>query len=225
MSREEILAKVRTSLSAKPGDETRAETVRRRLDARARHLIPERASKTGAERVQLFASFLTAQNATIAEVASPDEVPGAVARFLRETNLPARIRTGSDPWIAALPWAKEVSLQRLTGRAEAHDEVGLTHAIAAVAETGTMLMASGPDNPVTINFLPETHIVIVEEKDLAGAYEDAWAKVREMFGTGVMPRTINMVSGPSRTADIGGRVVQGAHGPRRMCVVIVKMPM
>lgn len=224
MSREAILEKVRASLRAKSGDQVRAETVRRRLEVRPRSLVPERASRTGAERVQLFASFLTAQNATVAEVASPADVPGAVARFLREANLPARVRTGGDSWIASLPWSKEPALQRATGRAEAQDEVGLTHAIAAVAETGTMLMASGPDNPVTINFLPETHIIVVEEKDLVGAYEDAWGKVRERFGPGAMPRTINMVSGPSRTADIGGRVVQGAHGPRRMCVVIVKAP-
>lgn len=224
MSREAILAKVRASLAVKPGDETRAASVARRLAAKARHLIPGRAATTGPERTALFASFLTAQSARVVDVASPAEVPAAVARFLREANLPARIRTGADPFVAGLPWTSEPALERLTGRADDKDEVGLTHAVAAVAETGTMLMASGPDNPVTLNFLPETHVVVVEEKDIVGAYEEAWAMVRARFGDGVMPRTINMVSGPSRTADIGGRVVQGAHGPRRMCIVIVKRP-
>lgn len=224
MSREAILAKVRASLRAKPGDQDRADAAQRRIEAKARSLIPERASKTGAERVALFASFLTAQTAKVAEVAAAADIPAVVASFLRESNLPARIRTGADPYIAALPWSKEPALERLTGRADGKDEVGLTHALVAVAETGTMLMASGTDNPVTLNFLPETHIIIVEEKDLVGSYEDAWTKVRARFGDGMMPRTINMVSGPSRTADIGGRVVTGAHGPRRMCVIIVKQP-
>jgi L-lactate dehydrogenase complex protein LldG len=224
MSRDAILAKVRASLRARQGDAGRAEAVRQRLTQKPRGLIPARAAKSGPERTALFASFLTAQSARVIEVASAMEVPAATARFLRETNLPARIRTGSDPFIEGLPWAGEPSLERKTGRAEADDEVGLTHALAAVAETGTMLMASGPENPVTLNFMPESHIVVVEEKDLVGCYEDAWTMVRQRFGAGVMPRTINMVSGPSRTADIGGRVVQGAHGPRRMCIIIVRSP-
>jgi L-lactate utilization protein LutC len=37
-----------------------------------------------------------------------------------------------------------------------------------------------------------------------------------------MPRTLNFISGPSRTADIGGKLVVGAHGPQRLCVIIVK---
>jgi L-lactate dehydrogenase complex protein LldG len=36
-----------------------------------------------------------------------------------------------------------------------------------------------------------------------------------------MPRSLNLISGPSRTGDIGGRIVLGAHGPRRLCIVIV----
>jgi L-lactate dehydrogenase complex protein LldG len=102
------------------------------------------------------------------------------------------------------------------------DEAGLSHAAAAVAETGTLVLASGADNPVTLSYLPETHIVVVEDKDLVGGYEGAWEKIRARFGRRVMPRTVNFVSGPSRTADIGGQLVMGAHGPRRLCVILVR---
>jgi L-lactate dehydrogenase complex protein LldG len=98
----------------------------------------------------------------------------------------------------------------------------LSHAAAAVAETGTLVLASGADNPVTITFLPETSIVVVGEEDLVGGYEGAWEKIRARFGKRAMPRTVNFVSGPSRTADIGGQLVMGAHGPRRLCVVLVR---
>jgi L-lactate dehydrogenase complex protein LldG len=84
------------------------------------------------------------------------------------------------------------------------------------------MITSGADNPVTINFLPETHVVVVEDKDLVGPYEAALAKVRAKFGKGLMPRTVNLISGPSRTGDIGGKLIMGAHGPRRMCVIIVR---
>ena len=58
--------------------------------------------------------------------------------------------------------------------------------------------------------------------DLIGGYEGAWEKIRARFGAGAMPRTVNFVSGPSRTADIGGQLVMGAHGPRRLCVILVR---
>ena len=99
---------------------------------------------------------------------------------------------------------------------------GSSHAAAAVAETGTLVLASGADNPVTLSYLPETHIVVVEDKDLVGGYEGAWEKIRARFGKRAMPRTVNFVSGPSRTADIGGQLVMGAHGPRRLCVILVR---
>jgi L-lactate dehydrogenase complex protein LldG len=75
---------------------------------------------------------------------------------------------------------------------------------------------------VTLGFLPETHIAVVEAAALVGGYEGAWAKIRARFGRRAMPRTVNFISGPSRTADIGGQLVMGAHGPRRLCVVFVR---
>jgi len=89
------------------------------------------------------------------------------------------------------------------------------------AETGTLVMASGPDNPTTLNFLPDTHIVVVDAKDIAGDYETVWARVREKFGIEALPRAINLITGPSRSADIAQILILGAHGPRRLHVLIV----
>ena len=97
----------------------------------------------------------------------------------------------------------------------------MSHAFAGVAETGTLVMASGPDNPTTLNFLPDTHIVVVDAKDIAGDYETVWARVRENFGIDALPRAINMITGPSRSADIAQILILGAHGPRRLHVLIV----
>jgi L-lactate dehydrogenase complex protein LldG len=147
-------------------------------------------------------------------------VPSAIAGYLRANNLPACLRAGLDPELVKLPWEREPTLELQRGRAEAADQVGLTRAIAGVAETGTLILASGPDNPVTLNFLPETHIVLLSAKDIVGSYEDAWIKLRERFGKS-LPRTVNMISGPSCTGDIGSTIIRGAHGPRRMCVIVV----
>jgi L-lactate dehydrogenase complex protein LldG len=224
MSRDAILAKIRAAGAPREGrsDALRRESVARRLAERARSPVPERASgKSPDQLVRLFRGFLEGQSARVIAVADSAAVPAAVARYLRETNLPQRVRIGADARLAALPWQREPALEVRRGRAEPADEVGLTHAIAAVAETGTMLLASGADNPVTLNFLPETHVVVVDVRDLVGPYEDAFTLLRARLGEGVMPRTLNLISGPSRTGDIGGRIVQGAHGPRRMCVILV----
>ena len=224
-SRDAILSKIRTGLGASARDSERRAIVDGRIAARARHLTPARVTdKSPDQLLALFRGFLERESATVVEVDSKQEIPSAVASYLRLNNLPARIRVGGDATLTQLPWGSEPHLEMLLGRAQPGDTVGLTHASAAVAETGTMVLASGPDNPVTLNFLPETHIVVVEERDLAPAYEDAWDRIRSRFGERALPRTVNFISGPSRTGDIGGRLVMGAHGPRRMCVIVVRNP-
>lgn len=222
-SRDAILSKLRAGLGAKANDPARRAVVEARISAKSRHLTPERVSgKTQGQLLKLFRGFLEGQSATVVDVHDPNEIPSAIAAYLRANNLPARLRVGGDSMLTQLPWGREAHLEVLLGKAQPADEVGLTHAAAAIAETGTLVLTSGAENPVTINFMPETHIVVVEEKDLVASYEDGWDRVRSRFGERAMSRTVNLISGPSRTGDIGGRLVMGAHGPRRMCVVIVR---
>jgi len=221
--RDAILSKIRAGLGASSSDAARRAAIDNRIADKARHLIPGRVKdKTRDQLLKLLRGFLEGQTATVIELASRADLPAALAGYLRDNNLAPRLRVGADPYLTQVPWGKEPQLEVMLGHAQPTDEVGLSHAVAAVAETGTLVLASGADNPVTLNFLPETHIVVVEETDIVGPYEDAWDKVRTRFGDRAMPRTVNMISGPSRTADIGGKLVVGAHGPRRMCVMIVK---
>jgi len=223
-NRDIIFDKIRKGLETSTAlpEALRAKAVEDRIAAKQRHPTPARvAGKSRDEHVSLFRSHMESQSATILDAASPAEIPGLIAGYLRQHNLPARLSAGDDAFLKGLDWTREPALTLKLGRAQPADEVGLGHATAAVAETGTLMIASGADNPVTLNFLPETHIVVVEAKDVVGPYEDAWVKIRARFGDGQMPRTVNMISGPSRTGDIGGRLVMGAHGPRRMCVIVV----
>ena len=96
----------------------------------------------------------------------------------------------------------------------------LSHAFGAAAESGTLMLVSGAD-PTTLNFLPDTHIVVIDAKDAAGDDETLWQKLRERFGEGAMPRTVNRITGPSRSADIEQTLILGAHGPRRLHVMVV----
>ena len=224
-ARSRIFAKVRSGLgaSAKGQGEERRAAVEQRLSRHARHLIPQRVvAKSMDELVALLRRWLETAGGDVIEAANETDVPACVADYLRQHNLPARVRTGDDPFIAGLPWSSEPALELTTGRAAADEQVGLTHALAAIAETGTLVVASGAANPVTLSFLPETNIVLVRRGDVVGPLEEAWARTRgEAAAGGGLPRTVNLISGPSRSADIGGIPVLGAHGPRRLCVIVV----
>ncbi|MCB1519239.1 MAG: LUD domain-containing protein [Hyphomicrobiaceae bacterium] len=228
-ARDRILGRIRTSLDA-GADDARRRT--RAIDRITRHrdtLVPARARQPRPELLAQFRGFLEGQTAVVLDVASRDGVPAAVASYLcgaadTASDAPCHphaVRFGADPRFDAMPWHEQAKIATARGPASPDDDTGLSYALAGIAETGTLVLASGADNPVTLGFLPATHIIVVDRATIVGSYEDAIGNVRAVFGDSAMPRTLNYISGPSRTADIGGRIVIGAHGPRRMCVLIV----
>ena len=152
------------------------------------------------------------------------EVPAAVAAFLRRFNLPMRVRHGDDPRLAALPWSNAPALEVSRGKSDGNDLAAVSHAFAAVAETGTVVLTSGADNPTTLNFLPDVHIVVVDARDVTSDFEAALARLRDHYGVGGLPRAVNLITGPSRSADIEQTLILGAHGPRKLHVIVVGEP-
>ncbi|MGD9784685.1 MAG: lactate utilization protein C [Hyphomicrobiaceae bacterium] len=219
-ARDKILGRIRASLSAREGDTARWQAARRHIATHSEGLVPARARLERDALEAQFRAFLEGQTATVLEAATADEVPARVAAFLLSAGAERTVRIGGDPRLAAMPWSAN-GIDALHGAAAADDAVGLSHAMAGIAETGTLVIAAGAANPVTLAFLPATHVIVVAREDIVGSYEEALARVRGVFGPTGMPRTLNFISGPSRTADIGGKIVIGAHGPRSMCVVVV----
>jgi len=153
---------------------------------------------------------------TIDEVEAVADIPAAVARYLRGLNLtPTAVC-----WLefAALEWVAQ-GLQVAARAARGSDLVGITGAFCAIAETGTLMMCSGPDTPPAASLLPETHIAVVSRSRIVTGMEDAWALLRRERGA--LPRAVNFISGPSRTADIEQTVTLGAHGPYRVHLLLV----
>ncbi len=195
-SRERILAKVRASLGRK-GDETaRRAAVTDRLQRAPKGLIPARGQLPQEAKVDLFCKMAEAVQASVVRVKAYEDIPAAVTDYLKQKNLPAKIRKGADGRLAAMPWEKQANLTVEQGRAEKTDEVCISHALAGIAETGTLVLASGPDNPTTLNFLPEHHIAVISAGDIEGDTEAVWERVRARYGKGEMPRAVNMVTGP-----------------------------
>jgi L-lactate dehydrogenase complex protein LldG len=221
-ARDTLLATIRQSLGVTGNEPARREAVANRIANHPRGVIPARGQLPPADRVKFFADMVVAAAGSVATLSSAADVPTAVSAFLRSQNLPMQIRRGDDPRLVAMPWGEQRTLDVSTGPSDGHQLASVSHAFGGVAETGTLVMMSGPDNPTTLNFLPDTHIVVVDAKDIAGDYETVWQRVREEFGVDTLPRAINMITGPSRSADIGQILILGAHGPRRLHVLVVE---
>ncbi len=221
MSRRDILSNIRRSLGANANDKARLENAAARIATPPRATAPQRVAAPGTDLVACFVSELERQLATVKTVARPEEIPLEIASYLRSQNQPQAVRFGTDPLLASLDFAAS-GLEVNNGRAEPSDTAGLSVAFGGIAETGTLALLSGADNPVTLGFLPDTHITVIAQSRIRATYEDIFAMLRNEKGAGTMPRTLNLISGPSRTADIGGRIVIGAHGPRRLLAIVVR---
>jgi len=219
--RNEILANIRASLGVTGTEATRRLEVDDRIQRAPAGVIPARGQGDAAAIAATFKLEAERAQASVAEVSRAADVPAEIARYLRDANLPASLRMGEDPRLAAMPWG-ETAIEVARGPSDGHDLNGASAAFAAVAETGTLALCSGPENPTTINFLPDNHIVVVFAGDIVADYENVWKKLRAGYGKGVMPRTVNLVTGPSRSADIEQTLLLGAHGPRRLHIVIVR---
>ena len=125
-----------------------------------------------------------------------------------------------EPLLDRCRWDSQPLLRVRRGTAVDADAVGVTLAVAGVAETGTLVLASAPDRPTLLAYLPETSVVILAADWVEASYEEAWESIRAMPGG--VPRSVNFVTGPSRTADIAQKLELGAHGPRRLLILLVE---
>jgi L-lactate dehydrogenase complex protein LldG len=219
--RELIFASIRASLGVTGQEAPRKKVVADRIAGHPTGIVPERGQLPANERRALFLKMLTEASGSCDVVRSRDDVPGAIGNYLRQNNLPLAVRRGEDARLSALPWSREPMIDVSIGASDGRQLVSVSHALAGVAETGTLVLTSGRDNPTTLNFLPDHHIVVLDAADLAGDLETVFARLRETWGEGQLPRVVNMITGPSRSADIEQTLILGAHGPRRLHVVMV----
>ena len=216
MSKSAILESIRRGLRRGPLPADQRAMLEGRLAAHPRQLIPARSRVSRAEQIALFLRNLEKEFATFQRLPDDAAVPGAVADYLAGHNLPTRFSIA--PMLAHLPWSERPLLTPEARRADPSDLVALTHGFAGIAETGTLMLPSDPGRPTTLNLLPDTAMVLLHVSDIVGAYEEAWDRLR---AAGPMPRNVMLVTGPSRSADIEQTLELGAHGPRRLHVLLV----
>lgn len=223
MSREFILEKLGHSLKASTPNK-RENNALERIRNTARGILPKQ-PRTQTALVARFIEKAKEAQATVA-VCTGNQLADTISQWLREHNLPAEVRTGEDKRLSILHKspnkAKGNALTVKQGPSDGTDLTGVSHAECGISETGTLALLSGADNPTTLNFLPENHIVVVRRSDVAAHYEDIWPRLRKRFGAGKMPRTVNLITGPSRSADIEQTLLLGAHGPVRLHIIVIE---
>ena len=222
-ARAEILRKIKTGLDAVDSLDARAQTAAARLAAPPDNLIPARSQGDQETQTNLFIEMAEGAAASTTRIPSLAGVPDAVVSYLTRHNLPSRVKTDDDPLLARIDWSSQATLEVTSGPATDGDQISVTVAYGGVAETGTAVLTSGEDHPTALNFLPETHIIVLPLSRLRGTYEEVWTALRSDQDTRryTLPRTVNWITGPSRTGDIEQTMQLGIHGPRRLLLILV----
>lgn len=215
--RDRVLSTIRRALGRGAASAERLRGVRERLTRPPANPVPARAQVSHDRQVEMFAAMAAEVASTVVRVPTSADVPAAVASYLVEHEPPPAL-VAAPALEGACDWAAAGLAPRFAN-AGPEDQAAIVPAFAGVAETGTLVLLSAPDTPTGLNFLPDTHVVVLAARDIVGTYEEVWQRIRAL-PTG-MPRTVNMVTGPSRTGDIEQTIQLGAHGPRRLHIVIV----
>lgn len=216
-ARSAIFAALRRSLRRGPLDAAAHAELAAGLTARRR---PVRLSRHDAnDPVDQFVTMATAAAAIVHRLPDAAAVPAKAAEILTASGLPPALKIA--PSLRALPWdaaTESAGIAVAFGRGEAQDRAAVGRALAGAAETGTLIAASGPEDPMTLNFLPDLHLVVIAAADVAPSYEDAFDRLRDR---GAWPRTVNLITGPSRTGDLEQVIMLGAHGPRQLHILML----
>ena len=218
-----ILGSIRNSLSNKPISKEKYKELEARLISPQKGIIPARSKVKGQDLTDLFIKMAKDVSASVVELTRLDNVPVAVMQYLADYNLPSKLKMADHKLLNAMDWQQHKSLTINKGASAGDDLVSLSVAFAGIGETGSIMMLSGEDAPTTLNFLPESHLVILRKIDLVGSYEETWDMLRmqqKPIG-GDLPRNVNIITGPSRTGDIEQTILLGAHGPHRLHIMLI----
>jgi L-lactate dehydrogenase complex protein LldG len=214
VARRNILARIRAA-QGRPAEPAASER-EAAADYLARHPEGPRPPMPD-DLVARFVDEARRMSTTVEEINTLNDVPAAVHRYLSEHGL--RVQAIAWQTLRDLAWA-DAGMTVEFRKPEDPDLVGITGCFCATAETGTLVLLSGPETYASAGLLPETHVAIVPASRIVAGHEDAFRLI--LAERGELPRAVNFVSGPSRTGDIEQTIVLGAHGPYRVHAIVVR---
>ena len=146
------------------------------------------------------------------------QLPQTVNAFFNKHSLPQALKVQEVDQLQNLDWAgisTDIDI-------EEDNSVGLCWAEYGVAETGSFVVHSSPDMPILLNFLPLYLLAIIPKSKVLHYMDDYALIANDIAKKGETPRNMCLISGVSGTTDIEGVLVQGAHGPEILHIVIVE---
>ncbi|MCY4050304.1 MAG: lactate utilization protein C [Gammaproteobacteria bacterium] len=176
-------------------------------------LHPRYRTPLSKDLIQQFSLMHTRVQGTFEGVDSLQDVPLAAHRYLVGQSVSPEVVISPSPELTSINWKGLKVEFRVANR---KDRSSVTMAFAGIAETGTLVMVSSKQSPINHHFLPEFNIAVLKQSKLVDCMENLWPLIGEH------PRTINLITGPSKTADIEQTIVYGAHGPRALHVILVR---
>ena len=184
--------------------------------------------------VKQFVAALQELTVKVAFAAGPAEAQAAVVTALQQRNIteviawddplldelgmPTAARQAGIAWIAATP---EMSPE-VYREAAANAGAGITGVDWAVADTGTLALLSGPGRPRSASLVPSVHIALVRKSLLRPNAAGLFKELTALSAAGGIPSSLNLVTGPSRTADIEHILVRKVHGPGELIAVLLE---
>lgn len=156
--------------------------------------------------------------ATVVRVASMAAVPEALADYLECHGLEPSVALGD--LLPDVHWESHPRLDARLRPLQVDGDALVTGCLAALAEEGAVVLAPGPGQQ-TAPFLAATHIVLVQAEQVIESLDGLWSRLRTAYGSDRWPRAMNIIRGPSRTADLGVPSRLGAHGPVRLHIVVI----
>jgi len=218
MARDEILASIRSG-SAKLGSNQEGISI----VAVEEPKVTARGTDQATDRQALiedFRRYAAEEAATSERVAGPGDIPKAIVRYLHEHELPLQVIAAGEIIVDGVDWSRAGELDIVDRPIRPDGDTVVTGCYAGLAEAGAIVTISSAACPNELQFLAATHIVIVPAERIFADYEAFWSFVGNEFAAG-MPRSMNWIVGPSRTADLGVPSRLGAHGPVRLHLLIV----
>ncbi len=184
------------------------------------------------ELVSQFVTKISSSKANVFNIDSMNDLPSAIRSWLDDNQYSNTIYCGEKSSLKAFDWrSKDINLS--TEKFTDDGQVSISTASCAIADTGSLVLLSGLENPTSNNFLAEHHLVILDKNTIVYRSEDAWAFLlnKELLDRELMnkkppnshqplPRAVNFISGPSSSADVGLTLEYGAHGPRTLSVFV-----
>ena len=167
----------------------------------------------------LAAGFIARASAAVAQtqvIAGIAEAPRIIAEILRSAGAPLEIHVPAVSPLLQLPWSTAPELAVSTEPPNGNQSA-VSAADFGIAETGTAVFLSGPNSPSSWHFRPGREFILISKACILPRLEDVIARISAQ---GIIPATVNLVTGPSRTADIEQTIELGAHGPRDLHLLI-----